>query len=156
MLSDTKEKERIVDIAAEARKKNDDLDVSEIARLIGSVDAKKRSIAHQIEMENKEAEVMLKTCCGRPSDRRLLIFIASILISVIVIVFSCYKLADPNIDCSSQNTFVGIISLIVGVWLRSPLGWFIRAPIFKQNAQAARASLVIAIAETSGAHNYAV
>ena len=72
-----------------------------------------------IEPENK---YKLGCCCGeKMTDRRVLLFIASILISLIIITFSCYQLTRENIDCNSENTYVGLITLIIGVWLKSPV-----------------------------------
>jgi hypothetical protein len=63
----------------------------------------------------------LQSCCTRrTSDRRLLTFIASLSLSSIIVIFSCHMLSRDHISCSSENTYVGLISLILGVWLRSP------------------------------------
>jgi len=66
-----------------------------------------------------ENDNILQSCCNIPSDKRLLIFIASICISLIIIIFSCYQLSVMH-DCSSENLYVGLITLIIGIWCPHP------------------------------------
>lgn len=73
------------------------------------------SIHTQAENENQ-----YKTCCGTVSDKRLLVFISSLSISLLILTFCCYQLVNKE-DCQSQNTYVGIITLIIGIWLKSPV-----------------------------------
>jgi len=61
-----------------------------------------------------------KTCCGRTSDRRLLQFIASLSISILILIFSCYKLSQ-ELGCTTENVYVGLITLIIGFWVKSPI-----------------------------------
>ena len=58
------------------------------------------------------------TCCctDRITDKRLLTFISSLSISVIVILFSCVQLYTKH-DCSSQHLYSSLITLIIGVWI---------------------------------------
>ena len=86
---------------------------------VASID--KKIVEHAIDIENKEADVNIKTCCGRTSDSRLLKFIASFSITSIIIIFSCYQLSKDNISCPDQNTYIGLITLLIGLWLKSPL-----------------------------------
>ena len=73
-----------------------------------------------ISLEIDEAEkYQLKTCCGPRSDSRLLVFSASLLLSTIVLIFSCVQLMRLD-DCNHQNLYVGVITLILGLWLKSP------------------------------------
>ena len=69
---------------------------------------------------NDVDEQQLKTCCGPTSDRRLLIFIGSLSISLIVLIFSCYKLASTT-DCVLTSVYVGLLSLILGLWMPTPI-----------------------------------
>ena len=60
-------------------------------------------------------------CCGKPSDKRLLVFIANLTISLILMIFSLVRLCSPNINSDEKQTYVSFISLVVGIWLKSPL-----------------------------------
>lgn len=75
---------------------------------------------HTEEDRKKHEDNQLNTCCGKPSDKRLLIFISSLSISLLVLTFCCFQLVNKP-DCQSQNTYVGLITLIIGIWLKSPL-----------------------------------
>jgi len=74
---------------------------------------------HELTEDNNQ----LYLCCGggRTSDKRLLTFTASATLSLIVVVFSCYQLTQ-GLDCSQENVYSSLISLVIGVWLKSPMG----------------------------------
>ena len=63
---------------------------------------------------------LIRTCCGRVSDKRLLAFVASISLSSIVTIFSCYQLTR-GLDCSQETTYISLIMFILGYWLKSPV-----------------------------------
>ena len=94
-------------------------DNSSILKRTGSID--KKIVDHAIEIENKHSDTNIKTCCNRTSDSRLLKFIATFSITSIIIIFSCYQLSKPDISCPDQNTYVGLITLLIGIWLKSPM-----------------------------------
>lgn len=73
-------------------------------------------------VNNDDSEHRYNCCCRAVpmSDRRVLIFSASLSISLIVIVFSCYQLVNL-VDCHSQNTYISLLSLVIGIWLKSPI-----------------------------------
>ena len=74
------------------------------------------------EHNNEEKEAyQWDSCCMRKTDSRLLTFIASFFISMILLIFSCYQLTRPDIDCASENIYISLITLIIGVWVKSPL-----------------------------------
>jgi hypothetical protein len=60
------------------------------------------------------------TCCGKTSDRRLLQFIASLSISLLVLIFSAYQLSQ-HLDCASEQVYIGLVTLIIGFWVKSPI-----------------------------------
>jgi len=88
------------------------------------------SILYNMTTENKEEvkihidtnpeDNLIRTCCGRVSDKRLLAFIASISLSAIVTIFSCYQLTR-GLDCSQETTYISLIMFILGFWLKSPI-----------------------------------
>ena len=63
---------------------------------------------------------LIRTCCGRVSDKRLLAFVASISLSSIVTIFSCYQLTQ-GLECSQETTYISLIMFILGYWLKSPV-----------------------------------
>jgi hypothetical protein len=74
-----------------------------------------------IEPRIEENDNLIKTCCGRVSDKRLLAFVASISLSSIITIFSCYQLSKDNMECTEQNMYSGLIMFILGFWLKSPI-----------------------------------
>lgn len=84
---------------------------------------KHENAQHIIEMDSQNNENQLKSCClgGGTTDKRLLTFCASFSISLLILVFSCVRLSKSGIKCNEQNQYVSLISLVVGVWIRSPL-----------------------------------
>lgn len=60
------------------------------------------------------------SCCGKPSDRRLLIFMANLSISFTLLIFSMIRLVE-NIPSDEKAFYCSIVSLIVGIWVKSPL-----------------------------------
>jgi type IV secretory pathway TrbL component len=74
--------------------------------------------------ENKETLIDTNhwdSCCGKVSDKRLLIFSANLSISLILMIFSLIRLCDDKLINEEKATYVGFITLIVGIWIRSPL-----------------------------------
>ncbi len=74
---------------------------------------------HTNDQKNDD-DNQLNTCCGRTSDKRLLTFIASLSISILIIMLCSYQLIT-KLDCVSQNVYVGILTLIIGVWCPHPV-----------------------------------
>lgn len=85
-----------------------------------TTELRKAVVDHLIEIENNNTANQLQSCCGKSSDKRLLVFIASAVISISVVVFSCTQLVLLD-DCHSQNTYISLLTLIVGVWIKSPI-----------------------------------
>jgi hypothetical protein len=61
------------------------------------------------------------SCCGKASDKRLLVFSANLVISLILMIFSLIRLCDSKIIPEERSIYVGFITLITGIWLKSPL-----------------------------------
>ena len=62
-----------------------------------------------------------KTCLCGSSDKRLLICTANLSISISILVFCFFMIGNRSLSCAELNTYIGLISLILGVWLKSPL-----------------------------------
>ena len=60
------------------------------------------------------------SCCGKASDRRLLIFLANLSISFTLLIFSMIRLIEP-LQSDEKAFYCSIISLIIGIWVKSPL-----------------------------------
>ena len=73
-----------------------------------------------IQQQTEDNDNLIKTCCGRVSDKRLLAFVASISLSSIITIFSCYQLST-ELDCPSQNMYSALLMFILGFWLKSPI-----------------------------------
>ena len=60
------------------------------------------------------------TCCGgQISDKRLLLFIANLSTSLILMLFSLIRLCNNSLDVSEKNIYIGFVSLVVGIWVKS-------------------------------------
>lgn len=62
-----------------------------------------------------------RCCLCGISDRGALRFTMTAVLSTILLLFSCGMLAFANLPCPEQHTFVGLITLTIGYWLKSPL-----------------------------------
>ena len=67
-----------------------------------------------------ESSNLWKLCTCGTIDKRLLIFAGNFSISIIMLSFSIVKLSTSK-ECEEQNTYVGIITLILGIWVKSPM-----------------------------------
>ena len=76
---------------------------------------------HNNTTYNKLEDNLWQTCLGCKSDKRLLIFIGNAIISFIILGFSISKLSYENIQPDDKNTYIGLVTLIVGIWVKSPL-----------------------------------
>ena len=72
---------------------------------------------HQKEVESK-IDNEYKSCC-LVMDKRALSFFSTLSISFTVIVFCIVKLSIVE-SCEEQNTYIGLLTLILGIWIRSP------------------------------------
>jgi hypothetical protein len=57
---------------------------------------------------------------GGNTDRRLLVFSANLTISLALLIFSMIRLVDP-LPSDERSIYIGFISLVVGIWVKSPL-----------------------------------
>jgi hypothetical protein len=66
-------------------------------------------------------EYELMFCTGHVTDKRLWILALQSIISLAIIFLCCIKLFDDNLGCEQSNLYVGLITLITGIWMRSPI-----------------------------------
>ena len=92
-------------------KKNMDLETNSSpileARIVDS------KIQHNRNVDNNQ----LTSCCGRVLDKRLLVIVFSFMLSSLIIVFCMVQLIRES-SCEANNTYIGIISLIIGIWIK--------------------------------------
>ena len=74
-----------------------------------------------LERQSTMGSNLWKTCLCGSSDKRLLTFVAMITISISILVFCFFMIANRSLTCPELQTYVGLISLIIGVWLKSPI-----------------------------------
>ena len=72
---------------------------------------------HQKEVQSK-IDNEYKSCC-LTIDKRALSFFSTLFISLIVITFCIIKLS-LNESCESQNTYISLLTFVVGIWVKSP------------------------------------
>ena len=74
--------------------------------------------------ENKETLIdnnHWDSCCGKASDKRVLIFSANLSISLLLMIFSLTRLCDDKLINEEKTVYVGFVTLVVGIWIKSPL-----------------------------------
>ena len=59
-----------------------------------------------------------KSCCFS-INKEVVVFITQNLIGVLIILFCIFKLND-DLDCSEQQTFISLLTFIVGILLPNP------------------------------------
>ncbi len=55
------------------------------------------------------------SCCFK-MDSNAALFFSQLIISLFAMAFSCFQIAQNN----NQNTFIALLTFILGVWLPSP------------------------------------
>ena len=71
--------------------------------------------------ERNNTKTKWKCCLLGTSDPSCLRFSISAILSSFVMIFASSMLAFARLDCPEQNTYIGLITLILGYWLKSPL-----------------------------------
>jgi hypothetical protein len=77
----------------------------------------------KIDVEDKEIpdEHQVETCCSGTSDKRCHTLIVQTTISISVLFLCIFKLADHNLNCEQSNIYVGLLTMLIGIWIKSPL-----------------------------------
>jgi hypothetical protein len=58
------------------------------------------------------------SCC-MTLDKRATLFFTQLIISLLIMVFCIYQLVHLT-DCNSQQTYISMLTLVVGLWLPQP------------------------------------
>lgn len=75
-------------------------------------------IENQVPPQTLEDSNHWDSCCLR-IDKRAALFFSQLIISGVIILFSIYQLATIT-ECQRQTPFMGLLTLVIGVWLPSP------------------------------------
>lgn len=78
-------------------------------------------VTRDLERQSTMGSNLWKTCLCGSSDKRLLIFTANLSISISILVFCFFMIGNRTLSCPELQTYVGLISLILGIWVKSPL-----------------------------------
>lgn len=83
------------------------------------IDVEDKKLEHRIEIEDKVYDDIWTSCCGIKLDKRALQFFSQYFISLTLITFSMVQLIRLD-NCSDQNTYLALLSLLIGIALPSP------------------------------------
>lgn len=72
----------------------------------------------EFEIEEKKTPKVWKSGCLL-IDRNAVVFFSTLFISLIVITFCIFKLTYSE-SCEAQNTYIGLLTLVLGIWIKSP------------------------------------
>jgi len=70
------------------------------------------------ENVNINDDNLWRSCC-LITDRRMIVFFSQLIIGISVISFSFIQLVR-NDDCESNQLYVGLVTMIIGIFLPSP------------------------------------
>ena len=68
--------------------------------------------------DNNDDDNTWKSCCVH-ADKRAISFFSQLSISILVIVFCLYQLIHLT-TCDDRQAYIGLLTLILGVWLPAP------------------------------------
>lgn len=77
-----------------------------------------RTKQHKIEIQDRQLANEWKSCCLR-MDKNAVRFFTQLAISMCIIGLCIAQLVRLK-DCGSQHAYIGLLTLIIGVWLPSP------------------------------------
>jgi len=60
-----------------------------------------------------------RSCCGMLVDKRVVVFTSQFIITLMIITFSLYQLAQGN-SCEHQQFYSSLITMLIGIFLPSP------------------------------------
>jgi hypothetical protein len=66
--------------------------------------------------EEDHAENLYQSCCGKPSDKRLVVLLTQITVSIMILVFSGTMLAFTE-DSTDKAIYMSLLSSTLSYWL---------------------------------------
>jgi hypothetical protein len=91
---------------------------SEVFKLKTSTSKEKKE---ERESVNGSDTWKVNCCNDHKIDSRLLVFIVNVAISLITLILSFIKLFSNDLNESDKSTYISLISLVVGIWIKSPI-----------------------------------
>ena len=79
----------------------------------------KRQLEHKIDIENKEIENTLRSCCY-DLDKNAVQYFTTIFIISGIMIFCIYKLTTDE-SCGAQTAYMGLLTLLLGILAPSPV-----------------------------------
>lgn len=70
------------------------------------------------KVDNYLEERQWKSCC-LTIDRKAVVFFSTLGISLIMIAFCIFQLTTSK-SCETQTTYMGLLTLVLGIWIKSP------------------------------------
>lgn len=94
----------------------------------GELTPELKSRVLEVELKNEEKKVEHElednwNCCcitNRPTDSRLIKYLFQMSIIIAIITLCIVRLSEKNLPCEVANTYVGILTLLIGICLPSP------------------------------------
>lgn len=116
--SKSPEEESIILKDVELGSPNNNMDRKNTNILLYSNNTRKRHLEFKEEQEKFKSEHHYNSCCfNRGSDRRLLMFIAQLMVSAVMITFCMYMIiSTPEGQCLEQY-YPSTLSLLIGFWI---------------------------------------
>lgn len=84
------------------------------------MDTTEFTVVPQEEMVQQGDDSKIWKSCCLLVDKDAVVFLSTMVAVFVIIGFSCYQLVTLT-DCHSQNTYVAILSSLIGVLLPSPI-----------------------------------
>ena len=66
-----------------------------------------------------DSSYIWRSCCGMLVDKRVVVFTSQFIITLMIIAFSLYQLAQKH-TCEHQQFYSSLITMLIGIFLPSP------------------------------------
>jgi hypothetical protein len=84
-----------------------------------SVSSEDAEVAIAAEPAEEQASSSWRSCCFE-LDKRFVVFMSQLLISLLIMTFSMYQLSGEHGTCEGSAPYLALISTTVGYWLPQP------------------------------------
>jgi membrane-bound ClpP family serine protease len=103
---------------------NNSLSLSEVKIDVNDIENRRRLIQSKIHNKEKKVDDEInnkwQSCCNKTTDKRLLRYISTSVISGSILTLSIVKLMS-DIDCEDKNLYVGLLTMVLGIYIKSPI-----------------------------------
>ena len=78
-------------------------------------------VGHPVDRGNEFERYLWVCCCSKNrTDKRIIIYFTQFSIALILIFFCIYMLISYPESCESNQLYMGLLTLVIGVYLPSP------------------------------------